>query len=138
MPYVNTMLLCKAMNNLLRFSLFFGLMVVLTSSIKQPIPFISGLWSEHWIDSDVDYVDTLRLTQKNDSLFISLHNSQVDWVPDFHKVKFDGSLLTFQMDANNITNFFTFQLSDDHKRFEGKVHTWRGEIRKIYLAKVGD
>jgi hypothetical protein len=124
------------MNKLLRFSLFFGLMVILTSSMKQSIPTISGLWSEHWIDSDVDYVDTLRLTQNNDSLLISLHNSQVDWLPNYHKVKFDGSILTFQMDANNITNFLTFKLSDDQKRFEGKVHTWRGEIRKIYLEKV--
>jgi hypothetical protein len=115
------------MSLILRFSLLFGLMVVLTSSVKQPMPSVSGLWSEHWIDSDVDYVDTLRLTQKNDSLFISLHNSQVD-----------GSLLTFQMDANNITNFFTFQLSEDQKRFDGKVHTWRGEIRKIYLVKELD
>ena len=126
------------MNIFFRFSLLFGLMVVLTSSIKQPMPSVSGLWSEHWIDSDVDYVDTLRLSQKNDSLFISLHNSQVDWVPNFHKVKFDGSILTFQMDANNITNFFTFQLSEDQKRFDGKVHTWRGEIRKIYLVKERD
>jgi hypothetical protein len=124
------------MNKLLRFSLFFGLMVILTSSMKQSIPTISGLWSEHWIDSDVDYVDTLRFEQNNDSLFISLHNSQVDWLPNYHKVKFDGSILTFQMDANNITNFLTFKLSDDQKRFEGKVHTWRGEIRKIYLVKV--
>jgi hypothetical protein len=124
------------MNKLLRFSSFFGLMVILTSSMKQSIPTIYGLWSEHWIDSDVDYVDTLRLTQNNDSLFISLHNSQVDWLPNYHKVKFDGSILTFQMDANNITNFLTFKLSDDQKRFEGKVHTWRGEIRKIYLVKV--
>ena len=82
------------MNILFRFSLLFGLMVVLTSSIKQPVPTISGLWSEHWIDSDIDYVDTLRLTQKNDSLFISLNNSQVDWEPNFYKVKFDGSLLS--------------------------------------------
>jgi hypothetical protein len=125
------------MSILLRFSVLFGLMVALTSSIKQPIPSISGLWSEHWIDSDVDYVDTLRLSQKNDSLFISLHNTQVDWEPNFLKVKFDGSLLTFQMDANNITNFFSFKLSDDQKKFEGKVHTWRGEIRKIFLMKVG-
>jgi hypothetical protein len=124
------------MNKLFRFSLFFGLMVILTSSMKQSIPTISGLWSEHWIDSDVDYVDTLRLTQNNDSLLISLHNSQVDWLPNYHKVKFDGSILTFQMDANNITNFLTFELSDDQKRFEGKVHTWRGEIRKIYVEKV--
>lgn len=124
------------MKILLRFSLFFGLMVILTSSMKQSIPTISGLWSEHWIDSDVDYVDTLRFEQKNDSLLISLHNSQVDWLPNYHKVKFDGSILTFQMDANNITNFLTFELSDDQKRFEGKVHTWRGEIRKIYLVKV--
>jgi hypothetical protein len=124
------------MKILLRFSLFFGLMVILTSSMKQSIPTISGLWSEHWIDSDVDYVDTLRFEQKNDSLLISLHNSQVDWLPNYHKVKFDGSILTFQMDANNITNFLTFELSDDQKRFEGKVHTWRGEIRKIYLEKV--
>ena len=86
--------------------------------MKQSIPTISGLWSEHWIDSDVDYVDTLQLTQKNDSLFISLHNSQVDWLPNYHMVKFDGSILTFQMDANNITNFLTFELSDDQKRFE--------------------
>jgi hypothetical protein len=125
------------MSILLRFSVLFGLMVALTSSIKQPIPSISGLWSEHWVDSDVDYVDTLRLSQKNDSLFISLHNTQVDWEPNFLKVKFDGSLLTFQMDANNITNFFSFKLSDDQKKFEGKVHTWRGEIRKIFLMKVG-
>jgi hypothetical protein len=125
------------MKNAGRFSLFFGLMVMLTSSIQQATPNVSGLWSEHWIDSDVTYVDTLRLTQKNDSILISLHNSQVDWEPNFLKVKFDGSLLTFQMDANNITNFMTFQLSADHKRFEGKVHTWRGEIRKIYLVKVG-
>jgi len=124
------------MSTLLRFSLLFGLMVVLTSSIKQPIPSISGLWSEHWLESDVDYVDTLRFTQKNDSLFISLHNSQANWEPSYYKAKFDGSLLTFQMDANNITNFLTFELSDDQKRFEGKVHTWRGEIRKIYLEKV--
>jgi hypothetical protein len=124
------------MNIFFRFSLLFGLMVVLTSSVKQPIPTISGLWSEHWIDSDVDYVDTLRLIQKNDSLLISLHNSQVDWLPNYHKVKFDGSILTFQMDANNITNFLTFKLSDDQKRFEGKVHTWRGEIRKIYLVRL--
>lgn len=123
------------MKNAGRFSLFFGLMVMLTSSIQQATPNVSGLWSEHWIDSDVTYVDTLRLTQKNDSLLISLHNSQVDWEPNFLKVKFDGSLLTFQMDANNITNFFTFKLSDDQKRFEGKVHTWRGHIRKIYLEK---
>jgi len=126
------------MNIFFRFIFLFGLMVVLTSSVKQSMPSVSGLWSEHWIDSDVDYVDTLRLTQKNDSLFISLHNSQVDWVPNFYKVKFDGSLLTFQMDANNITNFFTFQLSEDQKRFDGKVHTWRGEIRKIYLVKELD
>jgi hypothetical protein len=123
------------MKNAGRFSLFFGLMVMLTSSIQQATPNVSGLWSEHWIDSDVTYVDTLRLTQKNDSLLIYLHNSQVDWEPNFLKVKFDGSLLTFQMDANNITNFFTFKLSDDQKRFEGKVHTWRGHIRKIYLEK---
>jgi hypothetical protein len=125
------------MKNAGRFSLFFGLLVMLTSSIQQSTPNISGLWSEHWIDSDVDYVDTLRLIQKNDSLFISLYNSQVDWEPNFLKVKFDGSLLTFQMDANIITNFFTFKLSDDQKRFEGKVHTWRGHIRKIYLEKEG-
>jgi hypothetical protein len=125
------------MKNAGRFSLFFGLMVMLTSSIQQATPNVSGLWSEHWIDSDVTYVDTLRLTQKNDSLLIYLHNSQVDWEPNFLKVKFDGSLLTFQMDANNITNFFTFKLSDDQKRFEGKVHTWRGHIRKIYLEKEG-
>ena len=125
------------MKNAGRFSLFFGLLVILTSSMKQNVPSISGLWSEHWIDSDVDYVDTLRLSQKNDSLLISLYNSQVDWEPNFLKVKFDGSLLTFQMDANNITNFFTFKLSDDQKRFEGKVHTWRGHIRKIYLEKEG-
>jgi hypothetical protein len=125
------------MKSLFRFSLYFGLIVVMTSSIKQPIPSISGLWSEHWIDSDVDYVDTLRLTQKNDSLFISLHNSQVNWEPSYYKAKFDGSILSFQMDANNITNFCIFQLSADHKRFEGKVHTWRGEIRKMYLEKVG-
>jgi hypothetical protein len=124
------------MKNILHFSLFLGLIVILTSSMKQSIPTISGLWSEHWIDSDVDYVDTLRLIQKNDSLLISLHNSQVDWLPNYHKVKFDGSILTFQMDANNITNFLTFKLSDDQKRFEGKVHTWRGEIRKIYLVRL--
>ena len=126
------------MNILFRFSLFFGLMVVLTSSIKQPMPSVSGLWSEHWIDSDVDYVDTLRLTQKNDSLFISLHNSQVDWEPNFYKVKFDGSLLSFQMDANNITNFFILKISENGTRFDGKVHTWKGEIRKIYLVKELD
>ena len=125
------------MKNAGRFSLFFGLLVILTSSMKQNVPTISGLWSEHWIDSDVNYVDTLRLSQKNDSLLISLYNSQVDWEPNFLKVKFDGSLLPFQMDANNITNFFTFKLSDDQKRFEGKVHTWRGHIRKIYLEKEG-
>ena len=126
------------MNILFRFSLLFGLMVVLTSSIKQPVPTISGLWSEHWIDSDIDYVDTLRLTQKNDSLFISLHNSQVDWDPNFYKVKFDGSLLSFQMDANNITNFFILKISEKGTRFDGKVHTWKGEIRKIYLVKELD
>jgi hypothetical protein len=126
------------MNILFRFSLLFGLMVVLTSSIKQPVPTISGLWSEHWIDSDIDYVDTLRLTQKNDSLFISLNNSQVDWEPNFYKVKFDGSLLSFQMDANNITNFFILKISENGTRFDGKVHTWKGEIRKIYLVKELD
>ena len=126
------------MKILLRFSLFFGLMLVLSSSMKQPIPIITGLWSEHWIDSDVDYVDTLRLTQKNDSLFISLHNSQVDWDPNFYKVKFDGSLLSFQMDANNITNFFILKISENGTRFDGKVHTWKGEIRKIYLVKELD
>lgn len=126
------------MNIFFRFSLLFGLMVVLTSSVKHPVPSISGLWSEHWIDSDLDYVDTLRLTQKNDSIVISLHNSQMDWVPNFHKVKFERSILTFQMDANNITNFMTFQLSNNQKRFEGKVHTWKGEIRKIYLVKERD
>lgn len=125
------------MTSLLRFGLFFGLIVVLTSSVKQPIPVISGLWSVHWIDSDVDYVDTLRLTQKNDSLLISLYNSQVDWEPNYVKVKFDGSILTYQIDNNGITNFFTFQLSDDQKRFDGKVHIWTGEIGKIYLGKVG-
>lgn len=124
------------MSFLHRFSFLIGLMAVLTSSMKQSVPSISGLWSEHWIDSDVNYIDTLRLSQKNDSLHISLHNSQVDWEPNYVNVKFDGSILTFQMDANNITNFLTFKLSDDQKRFEGKVHTWRGEIRKIYLVKV--
>jgi hypothetical protein len=123
---------------LLRFSLFFGLIVVLSSSIKQPIPVISGLWSVNWIESDVDYVDTLELTHKNDSLFISLHNSQLNWEPNFHRVKFDGSILTYQMDAKNITNFFTFQLSDDQTRLDGKVNTWKGEIRKIYLVKERD
>ena len=126
------------MTFLLRFSLFFGLIVVLSSSIKQPIPVISGLWSVNWIESDVDYVDTLELTHKNDSLFISLHNSQLNWEPNFHRVKFDGSILTYQMDANNINNFFTFQLSDDQTRLDGKVHTWEGEIRKIYLVKERD
>ena len=126
------------MKILLRFSLFFGLMLVLSSSMKQPIPIITGLWSEHWIDSDIDYVDTLRLTQKNDSLFISLHNSQVDWDPNFYKVKFDGSLLSFQMDANHITNFFILKLSVNGTRFDGKVHTWKGEIRKIFMLKELD
>jgi len=126
------------MKILLRFSLFFGLMLVLSSSMKQPIPIITGLWSEHWIDSDIDYVDTLRLTQKNDSLFISLHNSQVDWDPNFYKVKFDGSLLSFQMDANHITNFFILKLSENGTRFDGKVHTWKGEIRKIFMLKELD
>ena len=126
------------MKNVLRFSLFLGLIIALTSSIKQPVSTISGLWSEHWIDSDIDYVDTLRLTQKNDSLFISLNNSQVDWVPNFYKVKFDGSLLSFQMDANNITNFFILKISENGTRFDGKVHTWKGEIRKIYLVKELD
>ena len=126
------------MKIILRFSLFFGLMLVLSSSMKQPIPIITGLWSEHWIDSDIDYVDTLRLTQKNDSLFISLNNSQVDWEPNFYKVKFDGSLLSFQMDANNITNFFILKISENGTRFDGKVHTWKGEIRKIYLVKELD
>ena len=125
------------MSFLLRFTVFFGLIIVLTSSIQRPIPVISGLWSVHWIESDVDYIDTLRLTQKNDSLFISLHNSSVDWEPNYINVKFDGAILTYQMDANNSTNFFTFKLSDDQKRFDGKVHTWDGEIRKIYLVKVG-
>jgi hypothetical protein len=125
------------MKNAVRFSLFFGLLVMLTSSIQQATPNISGLWSEHWIDSDVNYVDTLRLTQKNDSILISLHNSQVDWEPKYYNVKFDGSILSFQMDANDITNFFIFQLSKDQKRLDGKVHTWRGEIRKIYLEKEG-
>ena len=124
------------MKNILHFSLFLGLIVILTSSMKQSIPTISGLWSEHWIDSDVDYVDTLRLIQKNDSLLISLHNSQVDWLPNYHKVKFDGAILTFQMDVNKITNFYTFQLAANQQRFEGKVHTWRGEIRKIYLVRL--
>lgn len=126
------------MKNVLRFSLFLGLIIALTSSIKQPVSTISGLWSEHWIDSDIDYVDTLRLTQKNDSLFISLNNSQEDWAPNFYKVKFDGSLLSFQMDANNITNFFILKISENGTRFDGKVHTWKGEIRKIYLVKERD
>lgn len=125
------------MSSFLRFSVFFGLIVVLSSSIKQPIPVISGLWSVHWIASDVNYVDTLELTQKNDSLYISLHNSQVDWVPNYVHVKFDGNILTYQMDANNITNFYTFQLSEDQKRLEGKVHTWKGNIHKIHLEKIG-
>lgn len=125
------------MINLLRFSFYFGLIVILSSSIKRIIPSISGIWSVRWIESDVDYVDTLRLAQKNDSLFISLINSQLNWDPNFHKIKFDGAILTYQIDANNITNFFTYQLSNDQKRFEGKVHTWRGEIRKIHLSKVG-
>ncbi len=125
------------MSALLRFCLFFGLMVVLSSSIKQPTLIISGLWSEHWMESDVDYVDTLRFTQRNDSLVISLHNSQVDWEPNYVHVKFDGAILTYQMDANNITNFYTFQLSEDQKRLEGKVHTWKGNIREIFLEKVG-
>jgi hypothetical protein len=123
------------MKNTGRFSLIFGMMIILTSSIKQEIPSISGLWSEHWIDSDVDYVDTLRLSVTEDNVQLSLHNEQENWKPTFYHVKFDGSILSFQMDANNITNFFLFQLSNDHKRFDGKVHTWRGEIRKIYLLK---
>lgn len=114
-----------------------GLLVVLTSSIKQETPIISGLWSEHWIDSDVDYVDTLRFTQTKDSLFISLHNLQEHWSPRFYQVNFDGSILRFQMDANNITNFFLLKLSEDQKKFEGKVYTWKGAIRKIYFVKQG-
>lgn len=117
--------------------LSFGLLVVLTSSIKQETPIISGLWSEHWIESDVDYVDTLRFTQTKDSLFISLHNLQEHWSPRFYQVNFDGSILRFQMDANNITNFFLLKLSQDQKKFEGKVYTWKGEIRKIYFVKQG-
>lgn len=117
--------------------LSFGLLVVLTSSIKQETPIISGLWSEHWIDSDVDYVDTLRFTQTKDSLFISLHNLQEHWSPRFYQVNFDGSILRFQMDANNITNFFLLKLSEDQKKFEGKVYTWKGAIRKIYFVKQG-
>ena len=112
-------------------------MVVLSSSMKQEIPVISGLWSEHWIDSDVDYVDTLRFTQTEDSLFITLHNVQEHWSPRFYQVKFDGAILRFQMDANNITNFFLLKLSEDQKKFEGKVYTWKGEIRKIYFVKQG-
>jgi hypothetical protein len=124
------------MNKFLRFSLFLGLMVILTSSMKKSIPSISGLWTETWIHSDVVDIDTLRLTQKNDSLCISLHNAQVNWIPNYYKVKFDGSILTFQMDVNNITNFFTFQLAEDRQRFEGKVHTWRGTIYKIRMDKI--
>lgn len=112
-------------------------MVVFTSSMKQETPDISGRWSEHWIDSDVDYVDTLRFAQTKDSLVISLDNSQVDWNPRFYKVNFDGSILRFQMDANNITNFFLFKLSEDQKKFEGKVYTWKGDIDKVYLIKQG-
>lgn len=101
---------------------------------KQPVD-ISGLWSEHWIESDVNYVDTLRIGLKNDQVQISLHNLQENWDPNYYNVKFDGSVLSFQMDANNITNFFVFQLMDDQKKFEGKVYTWRGEIFKMYLLK---
>jgi hypothetical protein len=124
------------MSILLRFSVLFGLMVMLTSSMKKSAPSISGLWSMQWINSDVNDIDTLRLTQKNDSLFISLHNLQKNWNPNYYKVKFDGSILTYQMDVNNITNFYTFQLAPDQQRFEGKVHTWKGTIYKIHLDKV--
>ena len=129
------MLLCKAMNNLLRFSLFFGLMFVLTSSIKQPIPFISGLWSEHWIDSDVDYVDTLSIEFKDQKLEIELLHSEFDWNPQFVNESFDGSILRFQVNANNVTNFFIFQRSDDPNQLFGKVYTWKGEIKQVYLLR---
>jgi hypothetical protein len=110
-------------------------MVVLSSSIKQPLPSISGLWSVHWVESDIEEIDTLRFEQKNDSLFVFIQNKEDGWAPQFSKVKFDGSILTYQMDVNNITNFYTFQLAPDQLRFEGKVHTWRGFIFKIHLDK---
>jgi hypothetical protein len=123
------------MSSLLRFSCLVALMVVLSSSIKQPLPSISGLWSVHWVESDIEEIDTLRFEQKNDSLFVFIQNKEDGWAPQFSKVKFDGSILTFQMDVNNITNFYTFQLAPDQLRFEGKVHTWRGFIFKIHLDK---
>ena len=123
------------MSSFFRLSLFSGLMVFLSSSNKQATPNITGLWSEHWMDSDVDYVDTLCFTQKNDSLFISLLNRQENWEPNYVKVNFDGSILTYRMDANKISNFYVFQLSEDQKKLEGKVQTWKGNIRKIHLIK---
>ena len=123
------------MNILFRFSLFFGLMVVLTSSIKQPMPSVSGLWSEHWIDSDVDYVDTVSIEFKDQKLEIELLHSEFDWNPQFVNESFDGSILRFQVNANNVTNFFIFQRSDDPNQLFGKVYTWKGEIKKVYLVR---
>ena len=105
------------------------------TSVKKAEPTISGLWSEHWVDSDIDYIDTLKIVESNNLLSISLHNLQEDWHPLFYNVKFDGAILSFQMDANHITNFYLFQLSDDQQKFVGKVYTWQGDILKVYLQK---
>lgn len=96
---------------------------------------IEGIWTEHWIDSDVDYVDTVSIEFKDQKLEIELLHSEFDWNPQFVNESFDGSILRFQVNANNVTNFFIFQRSDDPNQLFGKVYTWKGEIKQVYLVR---
>lgn len=99
---------------------------------------LEGRWSEEWFDSDVDYVDTLKFSHKGENLHIELFNSSIDWSPEFSHETFDGKILRFQVDANNITNFFIFELSEDKKQLKGKVYSYTGSIYQVILKKQPD
>jgi hypothetical protein len=80
-------------------------------------------------------VDTLKFQYKENQWSIELVNTSEGWNPQFENESFDGSILKFRVNVNNVTNFFVFQTVDDPNQLFGKVYTWKGEIKQVYLLR---
>lgn len=106
---------------------------------------ILGLWTEHWgtdlpdSENDVTYVDTIRFElDANNKLQLKCTN-RTNYLYD--KIKLKGDILTFRMEntaypGGKFLIYYTLKLTDEKKKFTGKIINSLGKKVNIKLLKL--
>jgi hypothetical protein len=100
---------------------------------------IEGIWTEHWeqdtSETNVDYVDTLKIQKKHDKLLIKCinDNSYIYFDIEFKDEELKFTLENIIHKKERFFVYYTLKLSPERNLLKGEIKNSRGETNNVEL-----